>query len=70
MIGISPLCVCELTKNKHVDLTVGASGNLSDRTPRSGRGRWNSLKSCVKHVHFVLCTDKHVFYNNAQQKSV
>lgn len=32
------VCVhlCLLTKNKQVDLTVGASGNLSDRIPRGG----------------------------------
>lgn len=57
------LCVCALTKNKHVDLTVGASGNLSDRTPRSGRQKL--LKAGVKHLPFVLCTDKHTFTETA-----
>lgn len=52
------LCVRVLTKNKHVDLTVGASGNLSDRTPRRRRGgketNYWKLVSNIYSLYFVL----------------
>lgn len=54
-----------LTKNKHVDLTVGASGNLSDRTPtrrqKKVKKRNKLLKDGIKHLQFALCTDRHIF---------
>lgn len=52
--------VCALTKNKHVDLTVGASGNLSDKTPRSRKGsqkhEWNywRMPSNIYSLYFAL----------------
>lgn len=59
--------VCVLTKKKHVDLTVGASGNLSERTPKSERARKinTRLEECVKHLQSVLCTDGITFTGTA-----
>lgn len=42
---------CVLTKKKQVDLTVGVSGNLSERTPESETVRKMNTRpeDCVKH---------------------
>lgn len=45
---------CVLTKNKHVALTVGASGNLRERIPGDQNNKKKELLKGDKHFHFVF----------------
>lgn len=58
---------CLLTKKKQVDLTVGASGNLSERSPKTKSVRKinKGQEDSVKHLQSVLCTDAITFHRKS-----